>query len=105
VVVFTKYDRLLRSKKIELKGDQDGPDPDDLIERAEEEARKVMDSCVRSLDSAMNRLHTQKLRYAKVSGIISHFSVIGLDLFQSDRVTKLSSQLLLKSLVILSRRS
>ena len=72
MVVFTKYDRLLRSKKIELKGDDDGPDSADLIQRSEEEAQKVMDSCLQSLDSAMSRLRTQKLCSAKVSGIISY---------------------------------
>jgi hypothetical protein len=72
VVVFTKYDRLFRSKKIELKGDSDNPDPEDLIKRSREEARKVLDGCVQSLKGAMIRLETQMPRHVNVSSIFSH---------------------------------
>jgi hypothetical protein len=72
VVVFTKYDRLLRSKKIELKGDNDAPDPDDLIRRSKEESQKVLDGCVQSLKGAMIRLETQMPRHVNVSSIKFH---------------------------------
>jgi hypothetical protein len=72
VVVFTKYDRLLRSKKIELRGDNDHPDPEDLVRRSQEEARKVLDRCVQSLEGAMNRLETQMPRHVNVSSTIFH---------------------------------
>jgi len=72
VVVFTKYDRLLRSKKIELKGDNDNPDPEDLIRRSREESRKVLGRCVQSLEGAMIRLETQMPRHVNVSSMISH---------------------------------
>ena len=72
MVVFTKYDRLLRSKKIELKGDSDHSDPDDLSRRSKEESRKVLDGCVQSLKGAMIRLETQMPRHVNVSSIIFH---------------------------------
>ena len=72
VVVFTKYDRLFRSKKIELQGDNNDPDHEDLISRSREEARKVLDGCVQSLKGAMNRLETQMPRHVNVSSILSH---------------------------------
>jgi hypothetical protein len=73
VVVFTKYDRLIRSKKIELKGDNDNLDLEYLNKRSKEEARKVLDGCMRSLEGAMVRLKTPVPRYVNVSSITSHF--------------------------------
>lgn len=73
VVVFTKYDRLLRSKKIELKYENDNLDPDDLIQQCREDARKKLDRCVQSLEGAMIRLETPMPRYVNVSSIMSHF--------------------------------
>jgi hypothetical protein len=73
VVVFTKYDRLLRSKRRELEGDNDHPDPDYLSRRSREESQKVLDGCVQSLKGAMIRLETRMPRYVKVSSIMSHF--------------------------------
>ena len=63
VVVFTKYDRLLISKKDEF-GDKEGPD----------EAGKVYDACVLSLKNIVNGMNPPMPMpiYVKVSGIISH---------------------------------
>ena len=63
VVVFTKYDRLLISKKDEF-GDKEGPD----------EARKVYDACVVSLKNIVNGMKPpiSEPIFVKVSGIISH---------------------------------
>jgi GTPase SAR1 family protein len=71
VIVFTKYDRLVRSKQIELSGDQNSPVTADVVERSKVEAEKVMVDCMHSLESAESRLKTQKLNYAKVSSMIS----------------------------------
>ena len=63
VVVFTKYDRLLLSKRDEF-GDEEGPG----------EAEKVYDACVRSLENIVNGMRPPipVPIYVKVSGIISH---------------------------------
>ena len=62
VVVFTKYDRLLISKKEEF--------PDQGNEKAEE----VYDACVLSLKNIVNRMNPPipVPMFVKVSGIISH---------------------------------
>jgi hypothetical protein len=74
VVVFTKYDRLIRSKWIELKGDNDNPVPEDLIKRSREEAEKVLDACGRSVENVLHRLGLkgQTMRDANVSSIFFH---------------------------------
>ena len=63
VVVFTKYDRLLISKKDEF-GDQ-----------GNEKAKEVYDACVQSLNDILSKLKLPitELLYVKVSGIISHY--------------------------------
>jgi hypothetical protein len=69
VVVFTKYDRAVRSMQIELNIDQDTPVSDDLVNAG---AQKVLDDCIQSLKTAEARLGIQKLNYAKFSSMISH---------------------------------
>jgi hypothetical protein len=63
VVVFTKYDRLLVSKKDEF-GESLGS----------EKAKEVYDNCVQSLKNIVSKLKLPitELLYVKVSGIISH---------------------------------
>ena len=63
VVVFTKYDRLLISKKDEF-GDQ-----------GNEKAKEVYDACVQSLNDILSKLKLPitELLYVKVSSIISHY--------------------------------
>ena len=65
VVVFTKYDRLLISKKDEF---------DNNPTRGFEEAEKVYDACVLSLKNIVNRMNPPipVPIFLKVSGIISH---------------------------------
>jgi hypothetical protein len=67
VVVFTKYDRLLISKKDEFEFD-DNPT------RGYEEAEKVYDACVLSLQNIVNGMNPPMPVpiFVKVSGIISH---------------------------------
>ena len=73
VVVFTKYDQLLRSKKAELEEDGAPPDSEDLGTRSKEEAQRALDVCVQSLERAMVRTQTPMPRYEKVSSTTSHF--------------------------------
>ena len=71
VVVFTKYDQLLRSKKAELEEDGARPDSEDLEKRSKEEAKRALDVCVESLKQAMVRTQTPMPRYEKVSSMTS----------------------------------
>ena len=72
MVVFTKYDLLVRTKKVRLRRDKKGFDSGALDKRSEEEARKALAICVQSLEHAMSRMKTQMPRYANVSSIVSH---------------------------------
>ena len=72
VVVFTKYDLLVRTKKARLRRDKKGLDSGVLDRRSEEEARKALAICVQSLGHAMSRMKAQMPRYANVSSIIFH---------------------------------
>ena len=73
VVVFTKLDKLVWSKKNELKDENPNLDPEDLNKRGKDEAQKVLDDCVRSVENTFRRLglKDQTLRHANVSSIIS----------------------------------
>jgi translation initiation factor IF-2 len=74
VVVFTKYDRLVWSKKKELEEDNVNLGPEDLNQRGEEEAKKVLDTCIESVENALRRLglKEQTIRHANVSSMFSH---------------------------------
>ena len=63
VVVFTKYDRLLMSKKDEY-GEIEG----------NERAKEVYDTCVRSLKNIVSGMKPPipEPRHVKISGTISH---------------------------------
>jgi hypothetical protein len=71
VVIFTKYDDLIRSCKAELQGG--GLDAEDLDKRSKEMARKTLDSCVQSLERITRRMQTPMPPYVNVSGMTSHF--------------------------------
>jgi ribosome recycling factor len=70
VVVFTKYDLLVRTKKAELKLQERSEDLDEL---SKEEAQKALDSYVQSLEHAMESVEAPTPPHVKVSSIISHF--------------------------------
>jgi hypothetical protein len=74
VVVFTKYDRLVWSKKKELEEDSLDLGLEDLDKRGTEEAQKVLDACIHSAQNAFRRLglKEQTIRHTNVSGIVSH---------------------------------
>ena len=79
MVVFTKSDKILESKRIELQEDNKSLVGDDLDNRSKAEAKKVHDACVQSLESTVSRMKPPipTPRHRKVSGIISH-SLLGL---------------------------
>ena len=72
MVVFTKYDRLLRTKKGELQEDNPGMKPEVLDKRSKKEARQVLDICVESLKNTMSEMNTPMPQSVNVSGTISH---------------------------------
>lgn len=74
MIVFTQYDRLLRTKKFELEEDNedDSLDPMALAQRSEEQAQEALTACVKSLKNAMKRLEIPMAPYVNVSSMISH---------------------------------
>ena len=79
VVVFTQYDRLVRTKKAELKQEYENLDVTQLNDRSEEEAQKAFNICVQSLLRTMNRLRIPPPRYVKVSGTFVQFYIYGIN--------------------------
>jgi len=67
VIVFTQYDRLVRTRRAELKEDHPGMDDRILDRRCVEEAWKSFEKCRQSLQQAMRRLNIQMPPYARVS--------------------------------------
>ena len=104
VIVFTKYDRLVRTKRAELQEENHGLSEDVLRERSEEKAQRVFDKCIRSLERILRDTNTPKLHHVKVSGIcFPLFIWIRVDLsLQTNRATKLASRLSFKSLATVS---
>ena len=72
VVVFTKYDKLLRTKKRELQEDHPGLKPEVIDERSKKEAQQALDRCVQSLKNTMSEMNTPMPHYVNVSSRISH---------------------------------
>ena len=72
VVVFTKYDRLLRTKRAELRDDDNSLTSEVLEKRSKEEGQKVFATCVQSLERTVSRLKIQMPLYVKVSSIVSY---------------------------------
>jgi hypothetical protein len=69
VVVFTKYDRLIRTKKDEIQEDEGDLAPGELDRRSREDAQEALDKCLESLKRTTKRLQTPMPRYVKVSSI------------------------------------
>jgi len=71
VVIFTKYDLLIRSRKDELQEDKfDGV----LDTESRKEAQISLDKCVTSLQDTMKRMQTPMPPYVQVSSMISNSS-------------------------------
>ena len=56
VIVFTQYDRLVRTKEFRLWEEYPDMDPTHRHERSVEEARKAFEMCLESLQLTMDRL-------------------------------------------------
>ena len=74
VIVFTQYDRLVKTKRVELKEEDDSLSEDILRERSKEGARKVLDECIESLEGTLHTMYTResqmpKPQHVNVSGI------------------------------------
>jgi GTPase SAR1 family protein len=67
VIVFTQYDRLVRTKQRELKEQHHNMDSTTLDKHSMDEARKAFEICVQSLRLTMERLHIPMPHYVKVS--------------------------------------
>ena len=104
VIVFTKYDRLVRTKMEELREEDASLSGDVLRERGKEKARKAFDKCIRSLERTLRDMNPPKPPHVNVSGMyFPLFIWIRVDLSpQSNRATKLASRLSFKSLATLS---
>ena len=72
MIVFTQYDRLLRTKKFELEEEDDSLDPEALAQRSEEEAQKALDVCVQFLKDAMKRMDIPMAPFVNVSSTIPY---------------------------------
>ena len=73
VIVFTQYDRLVRTRRLELKDDYPNMDDHTLDNRCVEEAWKAFEKCLQSLRQALRRLNIQMPPYARVSGTFVPF--------------------------------
>ncbi|KAH9062165.1 hypothetical protein EDB87DRAFT_1682171 [Lactarius vividus] len=67
VVVFTQYDRLVRTKEDELREDHPHMDPTHRRNQSVVEAQKAFDVCLRLLELSMNRLGIPMPCHARVS--------------------------------------
>jgi hypothetical protein len=66
VVVFTQYDRLVRTKEAELREEYPQIDRARLPELSAQKAHEVHTICLQSLQRTMNRLRIPMPRHAKV---------------------------------------
>ena len=69
VIVFTKYDRLVRTKVDELREEDSSLSGDVLRERGKEKARKAFDRCIWSLERVLRDVNAPKPPHVNVSGI------------------------------------
>ncbi|KAH9956385.1 hypothetical protein BGW80DRAFT_1388173 [Lactifluus volemus] len=67
VIVFTQYDRLVRTKKAELKEQHHNMDSTTLDEHSKDEAQQAFEICVQSLQRTMGHLGIPMPHYVKVS--------------------------------------
>ncbi|KAH9172534.1 hypothetical protein EDB89DRAFT_888122 [Lactarius sanguifluus] len=67
VIVFTQYDRLVRTKEYELREEHPHMNPTRRRDRGVEEAQKAFEDCLKSVRRTMNRLGIPMPPYATVS--------------------------------------
>ena len=111
VIVLTKYDRLVKTKKAELEEDGTNLSDEDLREQSEMKAQEALDMCIRSLKVTLRGMYTRgsqtpKPRHVNVLSINFELLIlIRVDLSpqtQTNQATKPASRLLFKSLATLS---
>src|ERR1700761_8819206 len=88
VIVFTQYDRLVRTKRAELKEDYPNMDGHNLDNRSVEEAWKAFERCLESLRHTMRRLNVQMPPYARVSGTFASLQYLVLTVTSSSGTSK-----------------
>ena len=71
VVVFTQYDRLVRTKEAELREEYPHMDPRGLRDLSAKEAHGAYTICLQSLQRTANRLRIPMPHHAKSSGILA----------------------------------
>ena len=71
VIVFTQYDRLVRTKEAELQQKHPDMEPTALRDQSVGEARKAFEYCLQLLKRSMKRLEIPMPRYATASGIFT----------------------------------
>ena len=69
LIVFTQYDRLVRTKKAELRQKYPNMDSTRLRDQSVEEARGAFKYCLKLLERSMENLKIPMPSYAKASGI------------------------------------
>ena len=83
VIVFTQYDRLVRSKELELRQKHPGMRATELRERSVGEAGKAFEYCLQLLKRSMKLLGIPMPSYATASGIFAPFLLYCLVLTES----------------------
>ena len=68
-MVFTKYDQLVTTKRVQLKNIHPHMDDHALESRSVEEASNAFEKCLQNLGYTMRRLGIPMPPYARVSGI------------------------------------
>jgi hypothetical protein len=82
IIVFTKYDQLVGTKRDELQEEDSSLSEDVLHERSKENARRAFDIRIQSLERTLRDMNTPKPRHVKVSCIyFPFFILIHVDLF------------------------
>ena len=79
MLVFTQYDRLVRTKAFQLRGTD--LDPDTLRTRSVQEAQQIFEGTLQSLQVTMDKLEIPMPTYARVSGVFCAIALPGIDLF------------------------
>ncbi|KAH8984035.1 hypothetical protein EDB92DRAFT_1545551 [Lactarius akahatsu] len=69
VLVFTQYDRLVRSKKAELQEEHENLDEIFLRDQSEKDARDAFNKCLQSLQRTLDRMDVPMPHCARVSGM------------------------------------
>jgi hypothetical protein len=104
VIVFTKYDALVRTKEAVLKEENHSLSHHIWRRQGREDAQKAFDKCIEYLERTLGDKNMPKTGHAKVSCIYFPLLIlICVDLSpQASRATKLTSVLSCKSLANLS---